>query len=166
MAAAALAISILSALSASASAFIAWWVHQQQGAIIVCKWQNRGEIRENQLSSFVSVEATNRGRSPTTITGWGVEWRNRKGRRGKRGAVQLEVSGPPIFPYRLESETSHIWGMPWTSVAESQPIKTGGSVDIPFAIGIPFVRTGANRIVYAPTPIDLDLMREQIDPTD
>jgi hypothetical protein len=163
MAAAALAISILSVLAASASVFIAWWVHQQQGAIILCKWDNRTEIRGSELSSYLSVEATNRGRSPTTITDWGVEWRKRKGRRGKRGAVQLLVSGPPTFPYRLESETSHIWAMPWTSVAESQPGVGGG---IPFAIAIPLVKTGANRDVYASTPIDLDLMREQIDATD
>jgi hypothetical protein len=166
MAVAALAISILSALAASASAFVSWWVFKQQGAIIVCKWQNRAEIRQNQMSSYIAVEATNRGRSPTTIIGWGVEWRDGKGRRRKRGGIQLEVSGPPEFPHRLESETSHMWGMPWASVARSQPVATGVGEGTPFAIGIPFVRTGAHRVVYAPDPIDLDLMRKQIDPTD
>lgn len=152
MAVAALVVSVASALAAASSSFLAWWVHNQQGALLRCKSENMVELPTGAApEQFLRVRAVNAGRSPTRIDEVGVEIRPYKGRKGRLRAIRLS-SSVLSSPCEIIGDSSAEWKIPWEPVLNVKiDVQDGPSENISL---FAYIRTGADRMVYSkkPTP--------------
>jgi hypothetical protein len=148
MALAALIISIVSAIAAVGAVGVTVWTHKQQGSRIKCQWRYSMPVGTTNSTTFVSVEAVNEGRSPTTIEGWGFAALNWRGRPGdSRYAIFPTLLGPTL-PHRVEAETSAAWRIELETLMTT--IQDGGHEKSGLT---PFVRMATGKEIFGKTAI-------------
>jgi hypothetical protein len=159
---AALLISIASALAAVAAVLVTYLAHKEQGSLLNCDFKSTYKLSAEEAhklsgdpsewgEQYAAVIAINKGRSATTIAGWGFAFLDQKGKPTDRTIVSLRrEEGSPVLPYRLEGESSASWMMPSDALNdEIAPNREAGDF---FGV-VPFIRSGSDRMVYAPEPV-------------
>lgn len=131
--------------------WVAVWTHRQQGSRIECKWSNAYPAYGSQLGErHIHVQAINQGRSPTTISGWGLEIVDPQDRLTDSTVVVFKSERwQPTLPYRLDSESSVGW-----MIAFDEPQATLARHPAPVKGVLAYVQTGTGRRVYSATPVD------------
>ena len=157
MALAALVVSIVSAFGALAAVWVSIWTHRQQGSRIECVWSNAFPVYGPELGErHVQVQAINHGRSATTIAGWGLSMVDAQGKPTDRTIVTFEIPPwQPQLPYRLDSESSAGWLMPFDQLQRT----IAGQSDPVHGL-LAYVQTGTGRRIYSANLVDPNLIGE------
>jgi hypothetical protein len=157
MAAAALIISIVSALGAVAAVWVSVWTHRQQGSRVECVWSNAFPVYGADLGDrHIQVQAINHGRSATTISSWGLEIIDAQGKPTDSTIVIFKLEAwQPALPHRLESESSAGWMMSFEELQETLAKRTD-----PVSGLIAYVQTGTGRRIYSAKPVDPNVLAD------
>lgn len=161
MAVAALIISIVSATAAIAVVVVTYRAHKEQGSLLRCEFKTayvlppeeverlRGDTSE-WGEQHAAVFAINAGRSAVTIAEWGFAFLDKRKKPTKATIVSTKYDDEAPLPYRLEGESQQSWKMP--SAGLNAEVERHEQTE-PFYGVVAFIRSGADRMVYAPEPV-------------
>ncbi|HEX7060193.1 MAG TPA: hypothetical protein VF176_10115 [Solirubrobacterales bacterium] len=162
MAVAALVVSIISALTAIAAVLVTYRVHKEQGSLLHCEFKTAYKLSAEEAEKlrgdpsqwgdqYASVVAINKGRSSTTIAGWGFAFLDPYGKPTDKTIVSVKnAEGSPLLPYRLEGESSDSWEMPAEDLNREVSLHKQSDS---FHGVVAFIRSGDGRMIYAPEPV-------------
>jgi hypothetical protein len=169
MAVAALIISIASAMASLGLVVVTYRVHQEQGSLLCCEFKVANTLAKEEFAEklrddpsswgeqHAAVFAINKGRSAVTIAEWGFAVLDKRGKPTEQRIVSVtRPEDSTALPYRLDGESQQSWMMP----VQDLTAETGRYKEDNFDGIVAFVRSGADRMVYAEKPVEFSEHRE------